>query len=190
MTLDQWPNWISAIGSLGAVCVALAVALREAILRRRSREDDDRRLARLVVVGEPAIARAERMASDRSLFATVHNYGDFPIRDVIASLQISRGEVDASPQHISIAFLGPGEKQEFEFAVPDGPGEVSSGGLVVHMLDGLGRRWRLTAYQSEPTRLWNYVPPDLSDDIRREIVASQMAHRRARSWLKRLAERL
>lgn len=188
MQSDDMPEWISAIGSLGAVVVALAIALREAALRRRALRDDERRLARLVVLGEPAADSPQIGRTRDSLFATLHNFGEFPVHDVWVTLTMSRGGMRAGPVLHSIDMLGPGESYEFEFAAPDGPGGLASNSPEVHFLDAFGRHWRRTSGQSEPTRVLNYIPVGLPPPIRLEIaraLAARTARGRIKLWISR-----
>jgi hypothetical protein len=60
------PDWIAGVGSLAAIVVALWISLGEAKLRRRRDEDEEKRPARLVVLGEPALGSPQLGATEAS----------------------------------------------------------------------------------------------------------------------------
>lgn len=160
----QWgsvADWLSGVGSLGAVIVALGLALQESRRRRAAQADDERRQARLVVVGEPAFDRSETLEHPLSLYVRVHNYSDAPIHDLVVSLTtsdnapISSGDRDA----VSRLFVAPGEYAEAEFAYArysDLP--------MVWFLDNQGVRWRREV-GVEPLRILDYLDPMLPEDL-------------------------
>jgi hypothetical protein len=151
----SWVDVTSAISTAGATIVALGLGLRSIYLDRRRERDDELRQARLVIVTEPVYinATAERGAV---VAVTVHNYSEAPIHDVSVSIGIWRGEYDkeASPDErkgYTIAFLGPGEKDEQLFDVPEA--HISADNPELSFLDSSGRRFERHSAQAQPERI-------------------------------------
>ena len=167
-------EWVSGVTSAAAVIVALLVAFREARARRLLSEDNDKRAARLVVVGEPA-AYPVGSPPRQAIGFSVNNYGDQPIHDLCVELPFTTDDGGGVWQQMRTV-LGPRESAEFDF-IPDSPIR-SSDEPSLWFLDSTGARWRVEAACHEPERVWNYVPRDLPSDIRDEILNSRKERRR------------
>jgi hypothetical protein len=171
------PDWVAGVGTVIAIAVALWLALRETRLRRIADKDDEKRRARLVIVGEPSADTSQSTPGATSLYATVYNYGHHPIHEVIIGLQ--RGGSPLPPaQYIQMDFIGPGEKREVEFEVPQDQGSLSSNRPELWFLDSFGRRWKRSAGDPEPQRVLEYVDPSLPAEIRALIESSRAEPRR------------
>lgn len=168
------PDWIAGVGSLAAIVVALWISLSEAKLRRRRDEDEEKRPARLVVLGEPALGSPQLGATEASEYVRVHNFGEAPIHQLHVGLAVWRAhDREPVPALIEVTFLGPGESQEFEFAVPDGEGSIRAGELAAYFVDAFGRAWKLNDGNPEPERLFSSIHEATSPELRRLIAASR-----------------
>jgi hypothetical protein len=176
-------DWVAGVGAIAAVVVALVIASRETRLARQRQEDDEKREARLIVVGEPVFDRATDPNS-KAAFVKVINYGKLPILEVIVGLKIyAEGLPAPSTEYFISALVGPGDSSEFEFPLPNHLSGVSVSEAIVTFLDSYGRRWERRG-ADEPKRLLSYVDPTLPEEIRSAIAANLKAsgsHRRRRS---------
>ena len=136
-------------------------SLRCELARRRPDEDNDKRSARLVVVGEPApypVGDPPRMA----IGFTVHNYGDQPIHDLCVEFPYTTADGNATWVSMRTV-LGPHEEEDFDF-VPASPAQTSEEPSL-WFLDSTGARWRVQAASHEPERIWHYIPPSLPEEF-------------------------
>ncbi|GIE98946.1 hypothetical protein Ari01nite_64110 [Paractinoplanes rishiriensis] len=149
--------------------------------------------ARLIVITEPVLDKSSE-PDERSIYVKVINYSDRPVLDIHVGIALAWGEDtdDADPLEgaqagrILIQLLGPGEEREFEFAVPDGKGDLHTGEPNVWFLDAHGRRWKRDATLNEPQRVLNRIEPYLlgMDPEFREAVARKAGPDRwwSRQW--------
>lgn len=144
------PEWVAAVGTSLAFAVALWVGIAEVRARRRMLADEAARQARLVLVGEPALVVNEQ--GTRRLSVLVTNHSDAPIYEVLLSIDVEAGEHSDRPQ-VEWVHMGPEDSATAELAVPEAPGQLTSGSPEVTFLDAAGRRWKRVAGFGAPTRL-------------------------------------
>ncbi|MET4620424.1 hypothetical protein ABIE18_001873 [Arthrobacter sp. 2762] len=169
VALQDWgsvPDWLAAVGTIGAVTIALRFGLRDGVRLAEERRESkaDRELFRQQQ-SEEAEARKRRLAAKVTVIAdrspsgfhpemgearqyvawTVHNGGDEPISmvSVVQRLRTGAPGADTAPTEISHTWsmIEPGASRSITTPIYDDPRNFERE-REVQFTDGAGQRWQ------------------------------------------------
>jgi hypothetical protein len=126
------PDWLAAVGTVGALGVALVLLAKELRARREAIEDRVREHARYV-----AAWLGEQPSSSPGLLA-VHNGGQEPAYECI--VKWTHSGYDEPPQLAAFAVLPPGETMHATVTPPAFMSLLPP--LTIFFTDARGIRWR------------------------------------------------
>jgi hypothetical protein len=144
--LGTLPEWIAALGTVGALAFVAVGLHREREARQRDERDRDAAQARLIVAW-PLDEIDPLPLGDIIYFAKLANYSQLPVRGITLTFQpgnLTKNISEQLPKQVS--------EHEFRVTGPTVPVPIGGRAMTLVFLDARGLRWRRTQ-DGDPERI-------------------------------------